>query len=182
MKRIVLVFSLSLLAWLAGFSQSTRSGGWTRCLGEGDKGVFVSYNDIGSTVLAFRLGGERIYGVLGAGYNWRMEGKHSMVWEAGIGAHIGHGAFFNTEFELKASSLSLFSDRGATQYSLSLLPGLKLTRQWEVFIGPTLNYLRTAELANATLFDRGIHLWKRFGSSRMEQLYIGFSAGLYYRF
>ncbi len=147
-----------------------------------EMGVSADYDVLGSTTLSFRAGGERIYGTLGVGFNRHLPKEETMVWKAGIGAHIGHGAFFNTNIELKAAYFSTFNGIDTQQYSLSLLPGLKLTDRWELFFGPDIGYAQTSLINNKVLLDKGLTLWEDKNSSRLKHLYIGFQVGLYYRF
>ena len=150
----------------------------------GEMGVGVSYNEIGSTVLSFRSGGRVMYGILGVGYNHRAESKESFVIEGGIGAHINCSSSFRINTEAKAHYLSAFNKKETSQYSLGILPALKLGSNFEVFAGPTVNYLRSDNVDNEKFFPKNtsINIWKSFDASELEQVYIGFSAGVQYVF
>ena len=53
----------------------------------GEMGVAVTYDALGSTVATFRSGGRYTYGIIGVGYNHKTE-NNSLVAEGGFGAHI----------------------------------------------------------------------------------------------
>lgn len=144
--------------------------------------VALDYDNVGSTTASFRAGGRTFYGIVGLGYNWRAISDDAMVWKVGAGAHIGHGFLFNTDIELKASFYSTFKEIKTTQYTLSLLPGLKLTDRFEIYIGPDVSYLQSKHTNNHNLLKKGITLWDNENSSRLQHLYIGFTTGIRYRF
>jgi len=146
----------------------------------GEMGIGISYNEIGSAVLSFRSGGRVMYGIIGMGYNHKSVSDESFVFEAGIGAHINCSPAFRINTEIKTQDISLFREKEVSQQSLAILPALKLGSNFEIFAGPTVNYLTSDDLSNEKLFpeNTGINIWKSFGSSRLEQVYVGFSAGI----
>ena len=151
---------------------------------EGEKGIGLSYNEIGSTILSFRSGGKVMYGIIGLGYNYRSISKESVVVEGGIGAHINCTPSFRINTELISNQYSLFKKGETTQYSLAVLPALKCASHIEIFGGPTFNFIHSDKTDNEKLFpgDAAISLWKSFSSSHMEQGYIGFTIGAQYLF
>lgn len=144
--------------------------------------IALDYDNVGSTTASFRAGNGFFYGLAGLGYNWRAIDKDAMVWKIGAGAHIGHGLLFNTDVELKATIYSTFNEVKTSQYTLSLLPGLKLIDQLELYIGPDISYIQTKHMGNHNLLRKGITLWEKESSSRLQHLYIGFTTGIRYRF
>jgi len=150
----------------------------------GEKGIGISYNEIGSTIMFFRSGGKVMYGIVGLGYNYRSISKESFVVEGGIGVHINCAPSFRINTELVSSEYSLFKKGETTQYSLAVLPTFKCASHLEIFGGPTFNYLHSDNTDNKKLFpgDAAISLWKSFGSSHLEQGYIGFTVGTQYIF
>lgn len=150
----------------------------------GEMGVGISYNETGSAILSFRSGGRVMYGILGLGYNHRSVSKESFIIEGGLGAHINCTNTFRINTEAKAHYFSMFRDEETSQYILAVLPALKLSPNFEIFAGPTVNYLRCDNLDNEKLFpkDTSINIWKSFDESRLEQIYIGFSVGAQFLF
>ena len=144
--------------------------------------ISLDYDNVGSSVASVRMGGNVFYGLLAAGYNWRAANDDAMVWQIGGGAHIGHGLIFNTNIEMRAIVYSTFNKINTFQYTVNLLPALKLTDQWEFYFGPNIGYIQTKDMGNKRLLNKGITLWEDKSSSKMKHLYIGFMTGIYYRF
>lgn len=151
---------------------------------DGEKGISVSYNEIGSTVLSFRSGGKVMYGILGLGYNYRSISKQSALIEAGIGAHINYSPSFRINTEMTSKKYGLFNENNTTQYSLAVLPAFKCAPHLEIFGGPTFNYLQSDNKDNEDIFPGNacINLWKTSSSSCLEQGYIGFTIGTQFLF
>jgi hypothetical protein len=158
--------------------------GLVNLIKDGEKGIGISYNEIGSTVLSFRSGGKVMYGILGLGYNYRSISKQSALIEAGIGAHINYSRTFRINTEITSKTYGLFKENETTQYSLAVLPAFKYASHLEIFGGPTFNFLRSDNRDNEDLFPGNacISLWKSSSTSRLEQGYIGFTIGTQFIF
>ena len=149
----------------------------------GEMGIGITCNEIGSTVLSFRSGGRVLYGILGVGYNYRSVSKESFVVEGGMGAHINFTPTFRINTEAKASFFSAFSKKETTQYGLSILPALRLGSNFEVFAGPSVNYLHSDNMKNKDLFPQwDINIWEKYNSTDLKQVYVGFTFGTQYIF
>ena len=145
-------------------------------------GISFDYDNTGSSVISLRAGGNVFYGLLAAGYNWKALKDEAMTWQVGGGAHIGHGLIFNTNIEARAALYSNFNKMNTFQFTVNLLPGLKLTDYLECYIGPNIGYMQTKNPDNTRPLNMGITLWEEKNSSRLKHLYIGFLTGIYYRF
>ena len=158
--------------------------GLVNLIKDGEKGIGISYNEIGSTGLSFRSGGKVMYGILGLGYNYRSISKQSALIEAGIGAHINYSPTFRINTEITSKTYGLFKENETTQYSLAVLPAFKYASHLEVFGGPTFNFLRSDNRGNDDIFPGNacISLWKSSSASRLEQGYIGFTIGTQFLF
>jgi len=158
--------------------------GLVNLIKDGEKGIGISYNEIGSTVLSFRSGGKVMYGIVGLGYNYRSISKQSALIEAGIGAHINYAPSFRVNTEMTAKAYGLFKKNETTQYSLAVLPAFKCASHLEIFGGPTFNFLQSDNRDNDKIFpyDASISLWKTSSTSRLEQGYFGFTIGTQYIF
>lgn len=148
----------------------------------GEMSVGVSYNEIGSTVAAFRSGGRILYGIAGVGYNHKSE-KEQFVTEAGLGAHIPISSRFRINNEIRSQFLNDLSDweDNMIHSSVSIMPAFKILPQWEIFGGPSINYIETNNMDNEDMFpDHSI--WKKFSDDKLRQVYIGFSVGTHFLF
>lgn len=155
----------------------------------GEKSIAISYNETGSLMATFRSGGRVTYGIIGVGYNHKTSGR-SYVTEAGFGIHINCLPWFRINNELKVACFG-FSDNPfivndgklnntviSTNYSL--LPAFKISPHIELFGGPSLNYMNLGN-TNKEL-DFGHSIWKQSGSTRLQQIYVGYQVGIQYIF
>jgi len=147
---------------------------------EGEKSLGVTYDDTGSTILAFRSGGRILYGILGTGYNYKAHDE-KFVMEGGFGAHIPIIERFRINLEAKTQHMTSFKSTYVSKNTFSILPAFKILQNLEIFAGPTLNHMITDNLENTNLFLSN-NLWKSFGDSKLKQLYIGYTAGVQYIF
>lgn len=147
---------------------------------EGEYALGLSHNETGSTLLTFRSGGRVTYGILGVGYNYKTEGS-GFTTEGGFGIHINITKWLRINNEIKGGVCSNFSDDPTFYSNYALLPAFRLNPHFEIFAGPSLNYLQSDNTANTKIFPRH-SLWKKFGDSRLQQIYIGFQVGAHYLF
>ncbi|GHV20027.1 hypothetical protein FACS1894174_01080 [Bacteroidia bacterium] len=148
----------------------------------GEKGIGVTYNETGSTVVSFRSGGKITYGIVGMGYNHKTKGN-SLVIEGGMGVHIDLTSWFGINQEIKHEMIGISSkEKDMTWKSgYSLLPTFRIAPHFEIFGGLGINYLHTRNIANAELFPSH-SLWKKHGTSKLQQVYIGYQIGVQYVF
>lgn len=141
----------------------------------GEKSIGASYNETGAALFSFRSGGRVLYGIVGLGYGHK--GKEEVAIEGGFGAHINISSKFRINNELKGINYSAFNKKKTWQSSLSIMPAFRLTPNWEIFAGPSINYLYSNNTENGKMFPSN-NLWKKFNDSKLQQIYIGYSAGI----
>lgn len=155
----------------------------------GEKGIAITYNEVGSLMATFRSGGRVTYGIIGVGYNHKTSGR-SYATEAGFGIHIHCLRWFKINNELKVACFG-FSDKPfivnddklsntviTTNYSI--LPAFKISSHIELFGGPSLNYMNSRD--TNTELNFGHSIWKQSGSTRLQQIYVGYQVGVQYLF
>ena len=146
----------------------------------GEYGLGITYNEMGSTMLTLRSGGRVMYGILGVGYNHK-DKDAGLSTEGGFGAHINLLKWFRINNEIKAGTLNSFSDEPTFYGNYALLPAFRLNRHLEIFGGLSVNYLQTDNTDNTKIFPAH-SLWKKFSESKLQQLYAGFQVGMQYIF
>ena len=146
----------------------------------GEMGVAVTYDALGSTVATFRSGGRYTYGIIGVGYNHKTE-NNSLVAEGGFGAHIPVTSWFRINNELKASTIGNDSDEPVLNTGYSLIPSFRIGKHIELFGGVGINYMMTKDVSNSKIFPNH-SLWKKTESTKLQQLYIGYQFGIQYIF
>lgn len=146
----------------------------------GEKAVAFTYDETGSLLLTFRSGGRVTYGIIGAGYNHKTSGN-VFTMEAGLGAHINCLPWLRINNEIKATSIGSTSENPAFKASYALLPAFKFMPHFEIFAGPTLNFLNAKDELGEDLFPSR-SLWKHQGETRSSSLYVGYQFGVQYIF
>lgn len=146
----------------------------------GEKSVAITYDAIGNSMVSFRSGGKYTYGILGVGYNHKTKGN-AMVTEGGLGAHIPVAPWFRINNEIKFTSIGSNSDEPVLNAGYSLLPAFRIGRHFEVFAGVGINYMESDNVSNDRIFPNH-SLWKKYDSSKLQQLYIGYQAGVQWIF
>lgn len=147
---------------------------------EGEMSVAATYNETGTSGITFRSGGKITYGILGVGYNHKTKGNE-FVTMGGFGAHINILSWLRVNNELTAESFGLFSNESTFKAGYALLPAFRIGRHVELFGGPGINYMQTDKMDNGKLFPKHA-LWEKTGSSKIQQLYIGYQVGIQYAF
>src|SRR5690606_16240067 len=106
----------------------------------GERKIGLSTDESLSSLVSFRSGGRKLYGIIGLGSNFRYE-DFPYVMEAGMGINLLKRGSFS--MGLEASQLVLTDFRHSEYYrsGLRLLPLLKLSKNLQVFAGPSVNYL-----------------------------------------
>lgn len=154
--------------------------GLVNIIKNGEKGIALTYDVLGSTVVSFRSGGKYTYGIIGIGYNHKTNGN-SVTTEAGLGAHIPCLSWFRIHNEIKVSSIGNFSDKPVFNGGYSLLPAFKIGKHYEVFGGASINYMTTDNIENCEIFPKH-SLWKKNSSVRLQQVYVGYQVGVHFLF
>jgi len=151
---------------------------------DGEKAIGVTTDDNQTTLLTFRSGSKKLYGIVGAGANLTNKTEVLAV-QVGLGAHFFTRQYFRLNTELTHTILENYkkvkaADRGDfSKYSLSILPALRFSR-FEIFGGPSLNVLITDSTEGRKLVDH--YLWDDTTSSgKVTGLYIGYVAGVHVR-
>lgn len=149
--------------------------GLVNIIKDGEYSIGVSYNEIGSTLLSFRSGGRVLYGIVGAGYNHKaVDGAFAT--QAGVGAHANISPKFRINTELKGEFITSFSDDETYKQGLSVMPAYKFSPHFEIFGGPSINYMHSKDMEHRDLFPSG-RIWRKFSDSKLQQVYVGFEIG-----
>ena len=169
---------------LAGLLNIARSSdypiGLINLIARGEQGIAVTHNETGSALVTFRSGGRVTYGIVGVGYNYQTR-RNSLATTAGLGAHINCTRWLRINNEVKAEFIGNFSDNTAVKISYALMPAFRPIRQFEIFGGPTLNFMQTGDLGNLALFPEQ-WFWKDCGGRKLRQAYIGYEIGVQFFF
>ena len=154
---------------------------------EGEMGVAVGYNEIGTTSLTFRSGGRVLYGIIGLGYNHRAVSKREFSIVGGYGAHINIQPWLRINNEVTAETLGAFG-KGSTTFKAgyALLPAFRPVRWIEIFGGPNISYMFSADEDLFGVFPKN-SFWekertRRNGERRLQKAFVGWQAGVQFIF
>lgn len=145
----------------------------------GEKTIGISADETQNALVSFRSGGRVLYGIIGAGYNFKNENEVYAV-EAGLGAHIGLSPAFRINAEAATVTLTDFKEDGSyLKSSLRLLPAVRLYKGVELFAGPTFNYVYTNTTEGKALAPH--HMWEKSKDDYLHLFYVGIIGGIQYR-
>ena len=147
----------------------------------GKMGVSLSYDNMNNTMLSFRSGGKYSYGILGVGYNGKVNDGSKIVAEAGYGIHIPITNWLEINNEFKATSLGFSNDKVCYNASYLLAPSFTFLNHFNVFGGASFNYLYSNYVNFEDLFPNKC-LWEKDNSDNKQRMFIGYQIGLQYVF
>ena len=142
----------------------------------GDMGVALTYDILGNGMVSFRSGGRYAYGILGVGYNQYLPKK--IMAEAGYGMHVPLCRGLQINNELKATALI---NNSSVNFSYLLAPSVTLWKHFNLFGGPSINFLMS-DIAEAANLLPEHTLWNKKYGEGVRGLYIGYQAGVQYIF
>lgn len=142
-----------------------------------EKSIGISMDESESTLLSFRSGGNRFYGIVGLGGNFKNK-KEKYAFQAGLGANLIREKAFSLKTELISSGLESFKGDEYYKSSFYLMPAFKITRSVEIFAGPSFNQVSTNNAEGRALIKNYITSWTRNAGNDFYGLYFGYTAGV----
>lgn len=146
---------------------------------DGEKSMGISVDDNLSTLLTFRSGSKKMYGIIGVGNNFNNEDEVLAIhW--GLGAHFFSTDRFRLNTEITTTMLESYGSHEGEgefeKYSLSVLPALQFGR-FEIFAGPSLNVINTDSKEGYKMVDN--YIWDHVSdSNKLTGIYIGYTGGI----
>ena len=147
----------------------------------GKMGVSLSYDILNNTVLSFRSGGKYTYGILGVGYNAKVNDGSKIVAEAGYGIHIPVNHLFEINNEFKATSVGFSNEKTCYNFAYLLAPSVTFWNHYNIFGGVSFNYLNSNYEDSNDLLPKK-YLWSKDTNDNAQRMYIGYQIGLQYVF
>lgn len=145
----------------------------------GEMYLGVTTDDNLSTILAFRSGSKKLYGIIGAGYNFKND-KEVIVVQYGIGANFFARGNFRLKTEGTITHLYGEGHGNVSKTSLTALPSLRLANSIEIFGGPSLNLAVTTSEHDNDMVDH--YLWHHTSYRNgytLHGMYVGYMAGIH---
>jgi hypothetical protein len=141
----------------------------------GEKTIGVSTDETLTTLVSFRSGGRRLYGIAGLGYNHKGQ-RELAAWEAGLGAHLVSTERFRLNVEVVNVGLTDFKHGDWVKSSLRVLPAYRPGSRVEIFAGPSFNYFRAKNGQGEDIVDH--YLWSDRNSHCFYGLFLGVTGGV----
>lgn len=151
--------------------------GLVNIIKQGEKGIGITYDLLGNTIVSFRSGGKYTYGILGIGFNHKIKGDNKMVSEVGYGIHIPVVDWFRIDQEIKLLSVNSAGEKTTMNVGYLLAPSFKIGRHFNLFGGPSINYITTWNDDHAAMLPAH-SLWSKESGERTECVYVGYQAGV----
>lgn len=165
---------------LAGFINVADSSdypiGIINIVKNGEKSIALSTNQNLTTMATFRSGGKVLYGIIGAGYNFKNKDE-VYAFEAGLGAHFFQSEHFRLNAELTGSSLQNFKRGNYFKSTFQLMPALRIGPHLEIFAGPSFNFVSTNTEEGKTLQKHYVKTWDRKDNT-LHGMFFGYTGGL----
>lgn len=154
---------------------------------KGEMTLGVTVDEGLTTMVSFRSGGKKLYGIIGVGANIQqsMTAYDDGFWpfyalEGGLGAHFNFGKNFRVNLEGIATSLSDFYVGYYLRTSLRVLPSVTIGEHTEIFAGITFNVEESNIYGSYGLSNN--YIWGTDIFNGRSSFYIGAMAGLAYKF
>lgn len=100
----------------------------------GEKSISLSIDETVTSVTTFRSGGRVLYGIVGAGYNFKNSNRPLYAVESGLDVHIPVAGHFRINTELVDQYLSNFKKGDYFKGTFRILPGYKIANRLEYLV------------------------------------------------
>tara|TARA_R110002111_G_scaffold81128_6_gene128241 strand:+ start:270 stop:1409 length:1140 start_codon:yes stop_codon:yes gene_type:complete len=143
---------------------------------DGEIRIGLSSDENLTTMLSFKSGGRRLYGIVGIGSNLQY-GNLPYALEAGLGLKVLEGNSFRLDIEGTNMFATNFKKGGEyTRSGIKVLPALLISQNLQIFAGPSLNYTHT-KYSNGNDLS-GMQLWSRERRGVYKAVHLGVTAGV----
>lgn len=141
----------------------------------GEKRIGWSIDENLTTVLSFRSGGRKTYGIIGVGTSLQHPDLSYAI-ETGLGVNMVRQRVFRLDWEVSNLYSSNFAGSEFSKTGIRLLPAMLLGKQIQVYGGPSLSYTHAKTSGR---FDSGsISLWSRPFRGAQQSLAGGVTCGV----
>lgn len=169
-------------AQIAGFINIADSSdcpiGIINIIGNGEQALGLTVNETGTTLLTFRSGGKKLYGIIGVGANV-INGYRAYAFQGGLGMHIPVTGHFRFNTEISVTSLSDRWWNNDIRSGVRFMPAVRLGNL-EIFGGPSFNYTGTNDIQGVGRV--GYTVWDYQSWGYTHNLSVGAEAGIQYHF
>ena len=140
----------------------------------GEQRVGVSTDEVFNSMVTFRSGGRKLYGILGLGTN--LDYKTDLYgFESGFGLKLVDNQPFRLDVEAFNVFLADFHGLEYNKSGIRLLPAIGLSERIYLYGGPSINYT-VHNLDEADLIK--LPLWERSPRDLHKSIHVGYTFGI----
>ncbi|WP_079702866.1 hypothetical protein [Daejeonella lutea] len=166
---------------IAGFMNIADSSdhpiGLINIIKNGEQSIGFSADESRNALATFRSGGKVLYGIIGAGYNFKNQDE-VYAFELGLGAHLTNSGVFRINAELSTLTLESFWSGEYFKSSFKFMPSIRPVKFLEIFGGPVFNYVNTNTSEGRALTSRYIKTWENRWGNNFQGIYVGYTGGI----
>ena len=141
----------------------------------GEKRIGLSTDENLSTIMSFRSGGSKLYGLIGVGTNLQYP-ELAYGFEAGLGLVLHRRNSFRMDLEAFNLFMTDFHGSEYSKSGLRLLPALQLGQGMQLYGGPSLNFIHREDLNRYG--SGGLEIWGTQRWGNYSSLDLGFTVGI----
>jgi hypothetical protein len=141
----------------------------------GEKRIGLATDENLSTIVSFRSGGRKLYGIIGMGSNLQYADLPYGV-EAGLGIKLIEKNSFRMDMEAVNLFITDFKHSEYSKSGLRILPSFLLSKNLQLYAGPSINYMDTKNQEGSDL--AGLRIWERQRTSTYRSVHVGYTVGL----
>lgn len=141
----------------------------------GEKRIGLSTDENLTSLVTFRSGGQKLYGIIGLGANPQYDAL-SYGFEAGLGIKLLEGAVFRLDMEAVNLYFTNFKGSDYSKSGIRLLPALALSKKLQLYGGPSINYMNIHDMDGSDLAK--ISLWERYNRNIYKSIHMGYVLGI----
>ncbi len=141
----------------------------------GEKRIGLSTDENLTTLVSFRSGGAKLYGILGLGSNLQFDDFPYAV-EAGLGVKLLDIQYIRMDMEVYHHFVTDFGDNDFFKSGVRLLPVIHLSRNLQLYGGPSVGYTNSQELSGKDF--SGFSIWNHHKTHTYHGLQLGLTVGL----
>jgi hypothetical protein len=163
---------------LAGFINIADSSdnpiGLINIVRNGEQALGMSMNEIGTTLVTFRSGGRKLYGILGIGGNF-VDDYSAFALQCGLGMHVPVTRSFRFNIEASVTSLSDRWHNTDIRSGIRVMPSIRFGNV-ELYAGPSFSYTASSDFQG--LGRVGYSVWNKESYQYAQDLSIGVEGGI----
>jgi len=146
----------------------------------GEMRIGVSTDENLSSLVTFRSGGNKLYGLVGIGTTLNQR-DFPYVFEGGLGIKLFESKILRADAEVFSQFSTNFERSNFYKSGIRVLPIITVSERLQLFAGPSLSYSNSDE--DYEYDQSGINIWDKhnLNSDQYHSVQLGFTAGIQFK-